>query len=212
MSKNVSLKVVNLKGEEVDTIKLASEVFDVEFHEQCVYDAVRVEQANKRQATAKTKGRSEVRGGGRKPWRQKGTGRARAGSTRSPIWVGGGVAFGPTGEQNYKLSQNKKEYAIAKRSVLSQAVREGQVIVVDSLTLESNKTKQFVAALDAIGAGSKVMVIDKDYENENLALASRNLGWVVVVDPTNVSVYEVLNCDCIVASADALKIIEEALK
>ncbi len=212
MAKNITLKVVNLKGEEVSSIKLDPTVFGAEFHEQCVYDAVRVEQSNQRQATAKTKNRSEVRGGGRKPWRQKGTGRARAGSSRSPIWVGGGVAFGPTGEQNYKLSQNKKEYAIAKRSALSQAVSEGQVIVVDSLALESKKTKEFVAALDAIGAGSKVMVIDKDYTNENLAYASRNLGWVVYVDPTNVSVYEVLNCDTIVASADAIKIIEEALK
>ncbi|MCD8195506.1 MAG: 50S ribosomal protein L4 [Coprobacillus sp.] len=211
MKKTVSLKVLNTQGEEVDKVTLDGTVFDVDFHEQAVFNAVMVETSNSRQATAKTKGRSEVRGGGRKPWRQKGTGRARAGSTRSPIWVGGGTTFGPTGEQNYKLSQNKKEYALAKRSALSQAVRENLVTVVDSLTLEQKKTKEFVKILDAVGAGSKVLVIVPEID-ENLNASARNLNWVKVVDITNVSVYDILNVDTLIFTKEAITKVEEGLK
>ena len=110
--KNVSVKVYNMAGEEVSKMNLSAEVFGIEPHQQAMFDAVQVEQANQRQATAKTKVRHEVSGGGKKPWRQKGTGRARAGSSRSPVWVGGGTVFGPVGNQNYKISQNKKEHKL----------------------------------------------------------------------------------------------------
>ncbi len=215
MKKTVNIKVLNTKAEEVETLKLDGTVFDLDFHEQAVYNAVMVETSNRRQATAKTKIRSEVRGGGRKPWRQKGTGRARAGSTRSPIWVGGGTVFGPTGEQNYKLSQNKKEYALAKKSVLSLAVREDKTIVLDSLPVENKKTKEFVAILDAINAGDKVLVIvseDQYYTDENLLASSRNLNWVKVVGTDNVSVYDICNVDKLVFTKEAIQTVEEALK
>ncbi len=210
MKKTVSVKVYNTQGEEVSTLKLDGTIFDADFHDQCVFDAVQVEQANSRQATAKTKVRSEVRGGGRKPWRQKGTGRARAGSTRSPIWVGGGTVFGPTGTQNYKLSQNKKEYAIAKRSVLAQTVREDRLVVLDSLVLEHKKTKELVAVLDALHVGSKVLLV-VDEIDENLFASGRNLSWVKIVDWTNVSVFDVLNCETLLATEAAIKKLEEVL-
>ncbi len=215
MKKSVSVNVVNTKGEPVSVLKLDGSVFDAPFHDQCVFDAIQVEQANSRQATAKTKVRSEVRGGGRKPWRQKGTGRARAGSTRSPIWVGGGTAFGPTGTQNYKLSQNKKEYAIAKRSVLAEKARNSDLIVLDSLATESKKTKEFVTILDALSVKDKVLVVvsEEQFEkDENLLLSARNLRWVKVVPTTNVSVYDVMNTQTLLATEEAIKTIESQLK
>ena len=134
--KTLSLKVVNLKGEEAGTIKVAASVFGLkEFNPQVVKDAVTVYQSNLRQATAKTKKRHEVHGTNKKPWRQKGTGRARAGDCKSPIWVGGGTVFGPDGMQNYKLSQNKKAHNLALRAVLSEKAEKG-LIVVDSFKLE----------------------------------------------------------------------------
>jgi len=131
--KTVSVKVYNMAGEEVSKMTLNAAVFNVEPHQQVMFDAVQVAQANARQATAKTKTRHEVSGGGKKPFRQKGTGRARAGSSRSPIWVGGGTIFGPVGTQNYKLSQNKKEHKLALKSALSLKTKNG-LVVVDEIT------------------------------------------------------------------------------
>ena len=207
--KTISVKVFNKAGEEVGNVSLDAHVFNVEPHAQAMFDAVQVYQANSRQATAKTKVRHEVSGGGKKPWRQKGTGRARAGSSRSPIWVGGGTVFGPTGVQNFKLSQNKKEHNLALRSALSSKTKNG-LIVVDSLALDSKKTKDFANMLKALKAETKVLVVS-DNLDENLILGCANLNWVKLVSTTNVSVYDVLNVDNLIISKDAIKTVQEAL-
>lgn len=194
--KAISYPVVNVKGEKVGTMKLAGEIFGVDVHEDVLHQAVTTYLSNRRQATAKTKDRSEVSGGGKKPWRQKGTGRARAGSSRSPIWVGGGVVFGPTGEQNYKLSMNKKAHALALKSALSIKIRDKAFIIVeDTIEIES-KTKAADNLLKAIGATGKVLLINND--NKNLLLATQNLSNVQSVGQDNVAVYDILNADQIV--------------
>jgi large subunit ribosomal protein L4 len=207
--KTIDVKVLNMAGEEVQKIKLQASVFNVEPHEQAMFDAVQVEQANSRQATAKTKVRHEVSGGGKKPWRQKGTGRARAGSTRSPIWVGGGTVFGPTGIQNFKISQNKKEHQLALKSALTLKVKDG-LVVVDNIALDSKKTKEFVAFLGNVKADGKVIVAIKEAE-ENLFASARNVSWVKLVTWDNISVLDLLNADNLVISQDAIKAVEEAL-
>ena len=207
--KKISKKVVNMAGEEVGSISLDASVFGIDAHNQVVFDAVQVEQANARQATAKTKVRHEVSGGGKKPWRQKGTGRARAGSSRSPIWVGGGTVFGPVGNQNYKLSQNKKAHKLALKSVLSE--KKDSMIVVDEIKFADKKTANFVAMLDAIKVASKALVVVEDID-ENLFASCRNVGYVKVVSSDNVSVLDLLNVDTLVMSKASVKAVEEALK
>ena len=208
--KTVSVKVLNMGGEKVSDLKLKASVFAVEPHQQCMFDAVQVEQSNSRQATAKTKKRFEVSGGGKKPWRQKGTGRARAGSTRSPIWVGGGTVFGPTGVQNYKISQNKKEHQLALKSALSLLVANKNLVVVDNIAFDSIKTKTFVSFLDAIKVEGKLIVAVKEID-ENLFASARNVGWVKLVTWDNLSVLDLLNADQLVISQEAVKTVEEAL-
>jgi large subunit ribosomal protein L4 len=208
--KTVSVKVVNMAGEEVSKVNLSANVFAVEPHTQAMFNAVQVEQSNRRQGTAKTKVRHEVSGGGKKPWRQKGTGRARAGTTRSPIWVGGGTVFGPDGNQNWKLSQNKKEYALAKKSALSLKAKEG-LVVVDAIAFSEPKTKVANKFFEAIKATSKVLMVVNEID-ENTFASTRNLGWVKVVTSDNLSVLDILNVDYLVASKDAIKKIEEDLK
>ena len=207
--KTVSVKVLNLAGEKVSDLKLKASVFAVEPHKQSMFDAVQVEQSNSRQATAKTKKRFEVSGGGKKPWRQKGTGRARAGSTRSPIWVGGGTVFGPTGVQNFKISQNKKEHQLALKSALSLKVKEG-LVVVDNIAVDAIKTKTFVNFLDAVKVEGKTIVAVKEID-ENLFASARNVGWVKLVTWDNLSVLDLLNADHLVISQEAIKTVEEAL-
>ena len=209
--KTISVKVFNKAGEEVSKISLSAAVFGIEPNNQVMFDAVQVEQNNARQATAKTKVRHEVSGGGKKPFRQKGTGRARAGTTRSPIWVGGGTVFGPDGNQNYKISQNKKAHNLALRSALSLKVKDG-LVVVDDLNLESNKTKEFLKVMDALKVGGKALVV-LDQFDENVVYGARNLNWVKLVTIDNVSVYDLLNVDSVVftkASVENLQ--KEVLK
>lgn len=208
--KTISVKVYNMAGEEVSKLALAASVFGVEPHKQAMFDAVQVEQSNARQATAKTKVRHEVSGGGKKPFRQKGTGRARAGTTRSPIWVGGGTVFGPVGNQNYKISQNKKEHTLAVKSALSLKTKNG-LVVVDVIKFEDKKTKNFVAMLDALKVNGKVLVVVKDID-ENIFASCRNLGYVKVVTADNVGVVDLLNVDALVMSEESVKSVEEALK
>jgi large subunit ribosomal protein L4 len=164
-----------------------------------------------RQATSKTKKRDEVSGGGKKPWRQKGTGRARAGSTRSPLWVGGGIVFGPTGDQNYKLSQNKSEHRLALRSALSVKLANKQLIVVDEFKFEAMKTKEATKALSAIKAEGKTLVVVPELELNTYA-SVRNLKKVILVDQTNVSVYDLLNSDAVVMAKPVVKYLEEVLQ
>lgn len=207
--KKISKKVVNMAGEEVGSISLDASVFGIDAHNQVVFDAVQVEQANARQATAKTKVRHEVSGGGKKPWRQKGTGRARAGSSRSPIWVGGGTVFGPVGNQNYKLSQNKKAHKLALKSALS--MKKDDIVVVDEIKFADKKTANFVKMLDAIKVASKALVVVEDID-ENLFASCRNVGYVKVVSSDNVSVVDLLNVNTLVMSKASVKAVEEALK
>ena len=217
--KSVSVKVLNMAGEEVSKMNLNAEVFGIEPHQQAMFDAVQVEQANQRQATAKTKVRHEVSGGGKKPWRQKGTGRARAGSSRSPVWVGGGTVFGwvgggtvfgPVGNQNFKISQNKKEHKLALKSALSLKTKDG-LLVIDEIKFDEKKTKNFVNFLDAIKVGGKALVV-VDEITEEIFASSRNVGFAKVVTSDNISVLDVLNVDNLVMSKASIKTVEEALK
>lgn len=205
----VSVSVVNLAGEEVKKLNLDASVFGIkEANEQAVHDAVITYQANLRQATAKTKKRHEVSGGGKKPYRQKGTGRARAGSSRSPIWVGGGKVFGPDGNQNYTVYQNKKAHALALKTVLSQKVENG-LVVVDKLDTKKISTKAMVGNFAALKVEGKILLVTND---ENTYRSAKNISKVVVRPTNNVSVYDVLNAKYLVVGEAEIKEIEEALK
>ena len=210
MAKRISVAVYDQNGVKAEKkVNLNGDVFGIEPNTQVMFDAVQVYQANMRQATAKTKTRAEVRGGGKKPWIQKGTGRARAGSNRSPIWVGGGTVFGPSGNQNYKLSMNKKSHELAVKSALSVKAAEKNIVLLDSLNVE--KTKDFVAVLAALEvAGKALIVLSK--ENEVVMKAARNVPGVKVVLTDNVCVYDVLNAEKLIFTVDAAKKVEGGLK
>ncbi len=210
MAKRISVSVLNLNGEETEKkVNLNGDVFGVEPNTQVMFDAVQVYQANMRQATAKTKTRSEVRGGGKKPWRQKGTGRARAGSSRSPIWVGGGTVFGPIGNQNYKLSMNKKAHTLALKSALSVKASEKNIIVVDELN--TTKTKDFAKALEMLKVEGKALVVLKE-ENAEFEKSARNVPGVKVVLTNNVCVYDLLNSNKVLFTTESVKALEGGLK
>ena len=204
-----NVSVYNIEGKEVGKIDLSDAVFGVEVNEHLVHMAVVSQLANNRQGTQKAKTRSEVSGGGRKPWRQKGTGRARAGSSRSPIWVGGGTVFGPIGNQNFKLKMNKKSHALALKSALSIKANEKNIVLVDNLT--STKTKEVVKTLEALKVDSKALVVLAE-ENEEFTRAARNVPFVKVVLANNVSVYDLINATKLVMTVDAAKAVEGGLK
>ncbi len=204
---NMNLKVYSQTGEEVSTLEVSKDVFGVKVNEQVIFDAVLTYLANRRQATAKTKKRAEVSGGGRKPWRQKGTGRARAGSTRSPIWVGGGTVFGPTGVQNFKIKQNKKEHQLALKGALSLKAKK-DLIVLNSLSVEG-KTKEVVAVLNALKvADKKVLLITED---SKVMQASNNLSGLSFRGYDNISVYDLMNAEKVIMLESDVKKLEEAL-
>ena len=210
MAKRISVAVYDQNGVKAEKkVNLNGDVFGIEPNTQVMFDAVQVYQANMRQATAKTKTRAEVRGGGKKPWRQKGTGRARAGSNRSPIWVGGGTVFGPSGNQNYKLSMNKKSHELAVKSALSVKAAEKNIVLLDSLNVE--KTKDFVAVLSALNVAGKALIVLNE-ENEVVMKAARNVPGVKVVLTDNVCVYDVLNAEKLIFTVDAAKKVEGGLK
>ena len=206
--KKITLKVLSQAGEQVSTVSVSGYVFGQEEATQAIHDAVVVYQANMRQDTAKTKKRAEVSGGGKKPWRQKGTGRARAGSTRSPIWVGGGTVFGPTGVQNHTIKQNRKEHNLALRSAWSSKVKD--LVIVDKFEVEP-KTKAFVKVLKDLKAEGKVLLVVSE-DNENLFRAASNIATLVITEWNNVSVYDLLYFDKIVMDQATLKVVEESLK
>ena len=213
MANTISLNVITLKGEDAGTVEVSAEVFGVkDVNPQVVKNAVTVYQANLRQATAKTKKRHEVHGTNKKPWRQKGTGRARAGDVKSPIWVGGGTVFGPDGTQNFKLSQNKKEHNLALRGVLSEKAENKGIVVVDALALDKISTKAFAESLKAMKVSGKKNLLVTDIENENVIASARNIESLVVTTADNISVYDVLYFDNIIVSKDGIHQIEEALK
>ena len=205
---DMKLNVYNQNGEKVSTINVAKDVFGCEVNNQVMFDAVTVYMANLRQATAKTKNRSEVSGGGKKPFRQKGTGRARAGSTRSPIWVGGGNVFGPKGNQNFKIKQNKKEHNLALRSALSQ-LGSKNIYVLDEFKV-NGKTSEVVALLKGLKLDNKkVLVVTSD---DLVYRASANLTNLVLRTNDNVSVYDLLNAQALLLNKEEVKLLEEGLK
>jgi large subunit ribosomal protein L4 len=210
-TKKVNLAVVNQAGEDAGKVSVEASVFGVEVNNQVMFDAVQVYQANMRQATAKTKTRSEVSGGGKKPWRQKGTGRARAGSSRSPIWVGGGKVFGPIGNQNFKLSQNKKAHALALKSALTAKVNDKALVVVDEFKLDSVKTKAFVEVLAKLNVSGKALLVLDD-ANAVVVASARNIPTLTVTTTNNLSVYDLLNNGTVVFTKEALKTVEGDLK
>ena len=185
--------VVDYAGNKVEEITLPGDLFNADVNEVVIQRAVRVDLSNRRVDTAHTLTRDIVHGSNRKPWRQKGTGRARAGTANSPVWRHGGVVHGPNGEQNHTLKMNKREHYIALTSALSDKAKNGNIIVLDEKGFESHKTKDFVKALKAIGADEKKNLLILSDLDENLLLASGNIPSVKVVFADNVSVYDILN-------------------
>ena len=201
--------VLDMAGKEVSKIDLSDAVFGIEPNKAVMHDMVKNYLANQRQGTQSALTRAEVSGGGKKPWRQKGTGRARAGSSRSPIWVGGGTVFGPIGNQNFKLKMNKKSHALALKSALSIKANEKNIVLVENLT--STKTKEVVKTLEALKVDSKALVVLAE-ENEEFTRAARNVPFVKVVLANNVSVYDLINATKLVMTVDAAKAVEGGLK
>lgn len=199
--------VYNQSGSEVGEIELADSVFGIEPNRTVLHDAVVMQQASLRQGTHKTKGRSEVRGGGRKPWRQKGTGRARQGSIRSPQWVGGGVVFGPT-PRSYKYDLPKKVRRLAIKSALSSKVQADEMIVVDELSFEAPKTKEMAQVLSNLSVDRKALIVTADY-NETVALSARNIPGVTFVTAEGVNVLDVLKHDKLIMTKEAVEKVEE---
>ena len=204
------IEMLNLNGEKVKDIKLSDNVFGKEPNDLVLKNAIVLAQASLRQGTADTKTRSEVRGGGRKPWRQKGTGNARQGSIRATQWRGGGIVFGPT-PRDYSKKQNKKERRLALLSALSYKVSDKELVVVDGLSFESNKTKEMVSVLDKLNLSNKKVLIVVEELTDNVCLASRNLANVKVVLPEEVNTLDVVSCDNMLITEKALNKLEEVL-
>ncbi len=201
-----NVSVYNMEGSEVEKMDLNDKVFAVEVNEHLMHMAVVLQLANKRQGTQKAKTRSEVRGGGRKPWRQKGTGHARQGSIRAPQWTGGGVVFAPT-PRDYSFKMNKKEKAGAIKSALTSRVNEEKFVVLDSLKFDEIKTKKMAGVLNALKVNKALVVLDGD--NDNVALSARNIAGVRAVAVNAINVYDILKYDTVVITKAAVAKIEE---
>ena len=201
-----SVSVYNKEGKEVEKLELNDSVFAAPVNEHLVHRAVVLQLANKRQGTQKAKTRSEVRGGGRKPWRQKGTGHARQGSIRAPQWTGGGVVFAPV-PRDYSFKMNKKEKAAAMKSVLTTKLNEEKLIVVDALDFEAPKTKEMKAVLDNLKVAKALVVVDE--AAANAILSTDNLKEARGVYSNSISVYDILKYDTVVVTKSAVKAIEE---
>jgi large subunit ribosomal protein L4 len=199
----------NVNGSQVGEIELADAVFGIEPNVYVMHDAVILQQASLRQGTHKTKGRSEVRGGGRKPWKQKGSGRARQGSIRSPQWKGGGTVFGPT-PRSYSIKLPRKVRRLAIRSALSSKVVDNQIIVLDQLALNQPKTKEMAGILNNLKVERKALIVSAEYD-ENVALSARNIAGVKFVAADGISVLDVLSYDKLIITKDAVQKVEEVL-
>ena len=201
-----NVSVYNMEGKEVGSMELNDAVFGVEVNEHLVHMAVVQQLANNRQGTQKAKTRSEVRGGGRKPWRQKGTGHARQGSIRAPQWKGGGVVFAPT-PRDYSFKLNKKEKRAALKSALTSRVQENKLIVVDSLKMDAIKTKEFKNVLDNLKV-EKALVVLNDMDN-NVIMSAKNIPTVKTTQTNELNVFDVLKYNTVVVTKDAVATIEE---
>ena len=201
------VSVYNMEGKEVETIDLSDAVFGVEVNEHLVHMAVVLQLANNRQGTQKAKTRSEVSGGGRKPWRQKGTGHARQGSTRSPQWTGGGVVFAPV-PRDYSFKLNKKEKRIALKSALTSKVQANKLIVVDELKMDEIKTKKFQEVLSNLKISRKALVVLNE-NDEKVVLSARNIPTVKTALTNTINVYDIMNAGTVILTKDAAHKIEE---
>lgn len=203
------IDVLNTNGVKVKNITLNKEIFSIEPNDAVLYDAIKLAQNNARQGTRGVKGRSDVSGGGRKPWKQKGTGRARQGSTRAPHWYHGAWAFGQQ-VRNYEVKQNKKERALALKSALSYKLINSELVVVDSIGLETNKTKDMKNILKNFKVERNVLIIVSEL-TDNLILATRNLNNVLLLEANEVNVLDLVSANLVIVEEAAIKKIEEAL-
>ena len=201
-----NVSVYNMEGNEVGTLELNDAVFGVEVNEHLVHMAVVAQLANKRQGTQKAKTRAEVSGGGKKPWRQKGTGHARQGSTRAPQWTGGGVVFAPT-PRDYTIKLNKKEKRAALKSAFTSRVNESKFIVVDELKFDEIKTKKFQAVMNNLKVSKALIVLDEG--SDNAAISARNIPTVKTAKVNTINVYDILKYNTVVATKAAVASIEE---
>lgn len=205
------IDLLNLKGEKVNELKLNEEIFSITPNDKVLYDAIILARASLRQGTHSTKNRSEVSGGGRKPWRQKGTGHARQGSIRAVQWVGGG-RYGTPVPRDYSKKQNRKERRLALKSALSHKFNDNEVIVMEELVFETPKTKEMMTLLNTLKiADKKVLFVVGDF-TENVILSSRNIPNVALISAEELNVLDLVNSDVVVFTSDAIKKIEEALK
>jgi large subunit ribosomal protein L4 len=199
--------VYNMLGAQVGEIELSDNVFGIEPNKGVMYDFIKMQLANKRQGTSSTKTRTEVRGGGKKPWRQKGTGRARVGSSRNPVWRGGGIAFGPKPrDYSYKLPQKVRRLAL--KSALSSKALNHKIVVVDELNFDQPKTRTMVQALEALRVGKKTLVVTAD-GNVNVVKSARNIEGVKPMRADFINVYDILKYDTLLITRDAVAMVEE---
>ena len=203
------IDVLNIKGEKVSNITLNKDIWEITPNDTVLYDAIKLAQNSLRQGTASVKSRSEVSGGGRKPWRQKGTGHARQGSTRAPHWYHGGVAFGPQ-PRSYATKMNRKERRLALKSALSYKVSNKELIVLDSLNIDTNKTKDMKTILDNLKVNRNILIV-VDELNDNLVLATRNLNNVFLITSDEINTLDVVSANVLIATEGAVKSVEEAL-
>lgn len=203
-------QLINLKGEKLKDITLADSVWAIEANDIVLKKAIDLQLAATRQGTHKTKTRSEVSGGGKKPWKQKGTGRARAGSSRSPIWRGGGIVFGVT-PRSYGFKMNKKERVLALKSALTHKLADKELVIVDNINLDSLKTKEIKNIMNTLKLDGKTLFVTLE-DNENLYMATRNLGYAYAINADEINVYDLVNADKLVIDEAAVKKIEEVLK
>ncbi len=204
------IQLINQKGEKLKDLTLADNVWNIEANDIVLKKAIDLQLAASRQGTAKTKTRSEVSGGGRKPWRQKGTGRARQGSTRATQWRKGGIAGGVQ-PRDYTFDMNKKERQLAIKSALSHKYQDKELVVVDNIKLDSLKTKGIKDIINGLKLEGKVLFVTKD-DNENLYMASRNLGYAYAIMADEINCYDIINADKLVCDEEAVKVIEGGLK
>ena len=203
------LSVLNIKGEKKSDISLNKELWAIEPNDAVLYDAITLSRNSLRQGTASTKTRSEVSGGGAKPWRQKGTGRARQGSTRAPHWRHGGIVFGPH-PRDYDKKMNRKERRLALKSALAYKAIDNELVVIDSFKLEGAKTKEVVSILNNLKVSKNVLIV-VDELDENMVLATRNLSNVILLEASEINVLDIISADYMVVTEKAIKMIEEVL-
>ena len=205
------LALLNIKGEKIKDINIKDEIWNITPNDQVLYDAITLQQASLRQGSHKVKTRGEVSGGGRKPWRQKGTGRARQGSIRSPQWRGGGIVFGPTTLKNYTKKMNKKERRLALKTALTYKFKGKELKIIDEIFLDDNKTKTAIETLNNLKLNDKTLFVTNEY-NENLNLSTRNLKDVNVIESKGINVLDIVKSTYLVLTLEALKQIEEDFK